>query len=570
MRCDLAGLLLIGLLFTTLPVAAQTPTTVSRPGPVPAGGVTGPRDRPRPVSGAARLSGIVIGGEGGAPLRRAFVRVSGVELPEGRATRTDEQGRWEIKDLPAGRYTLTASKAGYVALNYGQRRLSESGRPIEVADGQRVGNLNFNLPRGSVISGRVTDEFGEALSDVMVAPMRFRYINGRRRLIPAGRPASSDDGGNFRLYGLAPGEYYVSAKISDFDMSESDTQSGYAATYYPATANPQQADKITVGVGTETSGIVLSLLPVRTAKVSGTALDTRGRPMAGAFVSVIEGSGNSYMSFSGGNQVHDDGTFTVQNLAPGDYTLMVASEAPQGTREQASLPITVAGEDISGVALVAAKPSTITGRLMFDVPPPAGAVQPASFSVMAIPKDPSGMPMFFAFNGSNDRVADDWTFELKTVPGTVILQTSRLPPGYFLKSVFWRGEEITDTGIAVKPGVALSEIEVVVTRRNSTVAGTVIGADGRPTSEYVVIIFSEDKERWDYLSRGIAVGRPDQQGGFVVNPIPPGSYLAAALTEIEDGAEQDPDTLEKLQRVATPFRLEEGERKDLRLTLVEY
>ena len=91
-------------------------------------GRTGPRDNQAPQTGTARLRGRVVGGESGQALRRAVVRLNGQEFREGRVASTDEEGRWEIKDLPAGRYNLSASKGGYVQLNYGQRRPFERGR----------------------------------------------------------------------------------------------------------------------------------------------------------------------------------------------------------------------------------------------------------------------------------------------------------------------------------------------------------------------------------------------------------------------------------------------------------
>ena len=570
MRSDGAGLLLLVLLSADLAVAVQAPTTLSRPGQVPAGGVTGPRDRPKPATGTALIRGVVVGGEGGAPLRRAFVRVSGAELREGRVASTDEQGRWEVKNLPAGRYSLSAMKAGYVSLEYGQRRPFESGRPIEVADGQQLANLNFNLPRGSAITGRVTDEFGDPLSEVMVAAMRYRFVGGRRRMVPVGRFSSSDDGGNFRVFGLAPGDYYLSATLRDFGMNDAETQSGYAPTYYPGTSSPQQAEKITLGVAAEASGILLSLMPVRTAKVSGTATDSHGRPMAGAFVSLVEGSPDAgFMMFGGGNQVRDDGTFTLQNVSPGEYTLMVSAMGAPGTTEQASMPLTVTGDDITGIALVATTGIPIKGRIVFDVQPPAGTVLAASFSVNSMPKDPADMPTFFGFGGL-DRVNDDWTFELRAGGNSALIRTGRMPSGYSLKGVFWRGEDVTDSGIALKGSEAITGVEVVVTARTSTVTGAVSGADGKLTADYVVVIFSEDNERWSFQSRYIAIGRPDQQGGFVVKSLPSGSYLAAAVPYIEEGQERNPETLERLRSVATAFTLADGERKDLSLKLTEY
>ena len=90
------------------------------------------------------------------------------------------------------------------------------------------------------------------------------------------------------------------------------------------------------------------------------------------------------------------------------------------------------------------------------------------------------------------------------------------------------------------------------------------------TTDYVAVIFAEDSEHWGFQSRQIAIGRPDQQGGFVVKSLPSGSYLAAAVPYIEEGEERNPETLERLRSVATAFTLADGERKDLSLKLTEY
>ena len=522
MRSDGAGLLLLVLLAADVAVAVQAPTTLSRPGQVPAGGVTGPRDRPKPATGTALIRGVVVGGEGGAPLRRAFVRVSGAELREGRVASTDEQGRWEVKNLPAGRYSLSAMKAGYVSLEYGQRRPFESGRPIEVADGQQLANLNFNLPRGSAITGRVTDEFGDPLSEVMVAAMRYRFVGGRRRMVPVGRFVHSDDGGNFRVFGLAPGDYYLSATLRDFGMNDAETQSGYAPTYYPGTSSPQQAEKITLGVAAEASGILLSLMPVRTAKVSGTAMDSQGRPMAGAFVSLVEGSP--------GCRLHD-----VRRWQPGARRWDVyAPERVAGRIHADGQRDGSAGHNRAGVDAAdgdrrrhhrdrarrdEGDPDQGTNRVRRAA---AGRHRPpASFSVNSTPKDPADMPTFFGFGGL-DRVNDDWTFELRAGGNSALIRTERMPAGYSLKGVFWRGEDVTDSGIALKGSEAITGVEVVVTARTSNVAGAVNGADGKPTADYVVVIFAEDSEQWGFQSRQIAIARPDQQGGFVVKGLPAG------------------------------------------------
>ena len=116
------------------------------------------------------------------------MRVSGVGLRESRVATTDAQGRFEVRELAAGRYTLTASKGGFVTLQYGQRRPGESGTPLELGDAQTLDKLIIGLPRGSVISGRITDEFGEPVVNAAVTAWRYAFVGGTRRLVRAGRP----------------------------------------------------------------------------------------------------------------------------------------------------------------------------------------------------------------------------------------------------------------------------------------------------------------------------------------------------------------------------------------------
>src|SRR4029079_1884247 len=135
-----------------------------------------------------------------------------------KAAMTDAEGRYEFRDLPAGRFNLSVTKSGFVSMQYGQSRPFEPGRPIELTDAQVMDKADVALPRGSVLAGRVVDEAGEAVAEADVTAMRMQYQNGRRRLVPSGRNASTNDLGQFRIYGLPPGEYYVSATLRSAGM----------------------------------------------------------------------------------------------------------------------------------------------------------------------------------------------------------------------------------------------------------------------------------------------------------------------------------------------------------------
>lgn len=244
-------------------VTAQVP-----PPPPPPPGLP-QRDAAALKPGTAVLRGSVVAAESGQPLRRAQVRASGADPREARSISTDEKGAWELRDLPAGRYSILVSKGGFVQLGYGQRRPFEQGKPVELADGQVVERLDVALPKGSVITGRLYDEFGEPVSGARVSAMRNRFVSGMRRLFPFGGVGASDttdDIGHFRLHGLSPGDYYLSATMGlSMSFERSDDRTGYAATYYPGTPVLSEAQKISVALGQESQGITFALALTRVA-----------------------------------------------------------------------------------------------------------------------------------------------------------------------------------------------------------------------------------------------------------------------------------------------------------------
>ena len=523
-----------------------------------------PRDNAQPKAvGTATIRGHVVAADTGQPLRKALVRITSGELRENRSTSTDADGKFEFKEVIAGRYNVNASKGSYVALNYGQLRPFEPGKPLEILASQTLEKVDFALPKGAIITGRVLDEFGDPLPDAMVSVQRYQNMGGQRRLIPAGRTSNTNDVGEFRLFAVPPGQYYLSATLRPTGMgSESDDRSGYAPTYFPGTPSIAEAQKVTVGLGQILNDINMTLMPSRMSRVAGTAVDSQGRPMSG-MVMAVPRTDSMMMTFGPPAMIKPDGSFIVSGLAPGRYMLQV--RGPTGEGEGAYAEVTLSGDDVNGLRLVASKPSTVTGRVIVD-PAAAQSLRP---SAVRLGLQPTQMDMMMMGMPSQPGVlSDDLSFELKAAPGQFRVTMFNAPPGWTIRAVRYRNTDVTDAGVEVRANEDLGEVEVELTNRSTDLSGVVTNAKGEPIKDYSVIVFPTDRDKWTPNSRYMRTSRPDQDGRYKVSGVPPGAYLVIALDYLDQNEWNDPEFLEKIRSKATPFSLNEGETKSVDLRLI--
>ena len=527
-------------------------------GPVLQGGP--PRDsRTSAATGTAIVRGRIFASDTGRPLRRARIQISAPELGgDNRTTSTSADGRYEFKELPQGRYSINVTRNGYLRLSYGQRRPFEQGKPLQVADAQVVDNVDFTLPRMSLITGRVLDEANEPISGVRVMAMRLVYFEGRKRLVPAqALAAQTDDAGQYRVLGLTPGIYYVSAETQEtwtvLDQGVERVMA-YAKTYFPGTTAFSDARPVTVAVAQEMSNIDLALVPGRAATISGMALDSLGRPLSGRQVQLVQdmrGPGSRMVMTTQGASIAADGSFRLRNLPPGDIKLQVQSNTDIGgvtVQESAAVSLTVDGIDIDNITLITSTGWSVTGRIVTDTGNPPD-IAPSRIRVVARPVNDDGSPVLGPVgpNAERGRPRDDWTFTLPALHGAARLRVEA-PVDWALKAILQDGVDVTDRVFEPRGGETLSDIQIVVTSEVNTVAGVLTNDQGAPTSDGTVIVFATDAQQWGENSRYVRSARPDQQGKFQIKGLPPGDYLAVAIDYVEEGTWNDPEYLESVRR----------------------
>jgi len=575
----------------------------SRPGPQQSGSQQPPRDTsaqqqkdPVPTP-TGRITGRVVTADNGRPVKRARVFVTAAELPGGRGMLTDDTGVFDLTELPAGRYTLTVSKSGYVSLSYGQRRPLQAGTPLQLGDGQQLKGVEFHLPRGGVISGRIVDEDGEPVAGATVRILRYQYLQGDRRLTPAGT-GQTDDRGQYRVWGLMPGDYYVNALTrlagfggrgafgpppggpaaggpgaggpgggrggrggdfaSMFGGGQDPEQVNYAPTYYPSATSVNDARPVTVGVSQEVNDINVNLQLVRTSRIAGRVMNPDGTPSSAGNINAIpDGAGGrgGQIGMTYGSRIQWDGSFAIANVPPGRYVLRARGDDNDppyfGTQ-----PLTVNGADVSDVSLVLSAGATISGTVTF---------QPGSNPVPDITQVRIGAPS--TDQGSfgpqaSARVDKDGRFSLAGVStGPHLIRAQGNMRGWSLKSVTMDGRDVTDTPLEVRGGQALTNVEIVFTDKQTEVNGTITTESGTPMPDYTVLAFPTDPSLWRPQARQIMTARPDQTGKFKMRGLPAGDYYLATVDPAEQGEWFDPTYLDSHRSGAARVTLADGDVK---------
>jgi len=516
-------------------------------------------------TGTAVIRGRVIDASG-RPLARVEIRAGNGSGQQANGL-TGADGRYDLNSLPAGTFTVSAAKANYVRSSWGEQRPEGPGKRITVADGQRIDNINFTLSRTGAITGRIVDEFGDPVTDVFVTAARYQYVQGTRRLMPSGRGSGgTNDLGEFRVYGLSPGQYYVSATLRNFAVINTDTtdRTGYAPTFYPGTGNPAEAQRIAVAAGQTIAGVNVTLLPIQTAKVSGTAVQADGKPftvgMIGAMPKSTAGGVGMMMV-----ALRPDGRFVINGLTPGEYQLRVNGP---GAEESATADITVAGVDIDNVELVAVKPSTIRGRIAFT--PSASSGEPPKPGVLDL-----GAARDWAIGQpvrNMAKIADDGTFEISLAAGRVQLRVAPYgaagpnPNSWRLNRVLMHGVDVGDAGIDVPPNGSVDNVVVELTNRTFELSGKVTDADGATVRDCFVIVFAQDPVHWTLQTRYLSAVRPGGDDLYRARLLP-GDYYAVAMSDVEPNAWTDAEFLAQARERAVKVTIGDVDKKTLDLAL---
>jgi carboxypeptidase family protein len=531
-------------------------------------GIAATSNRPdQPAPGAepakeqppASLEGQIVNAITGEPIKRANVLLFPTNQPRPDAsssmTTSDANGHFAMTNVAPGTYMLRAERTGYVSASYGARDATRPGTAITLAPSQALKEIAFRLQPHAVVSGRILDEDGEPMANVQVQVLTPRYMQGKKQLMPAGG-GSTNDLGEYRVFGLAPGKYYVSATYQsngmgymavDRSANANKMDEGYAPTYYPGSNDFSAAVAVPVAAGRPVTNIDMKLIRVRTVRVRGKVTNPLGSGPGRTMVMLAprDTAGFNMFGRNLGAPQGRDGKFEIRGVTPGAYNLM-AQYFDGTTRYSSRIPVNVGNGNLEDVDVTLQPGLDVSGtvRIEGDTESKLG-----SLNIILQPKEFGPM-----VGGGSSRIKDDGSFMLKNVSPDTYRAMVFGGQGVYTKSVYVGQQEAKNGEIMIPEGTP-PPITVVLSANGGQVSGQVKAEkEGAARGAMVVLVPSaEHREDQQYFK----VTSLDQYGKFSLTAIPPGDYTLYAWDGADTGAWQDPEFLARYQNKGKSLSIKE-------------
>ena len=529
------------------------------------------------------LSGILTKYGSGEPIRNAEISLS--RAPEGaqRTVAADEEettatpdqitavtdpsGRFRFPSLLPGQYTLVVRKNGFHGFRGPNSRTWQEFLNVTLAPGQSIADLALAMQPGSVVTGKVSDEDGEPMAYVQVSALKWVYANHQRQLRPIGM-ATTDDQGNYRMFGLEPGRYLIRASVSAEGAS---SKLHYATAYFPETNSPSEASPIAVRPGDQVQAD-FRMMRVPAVKVSGRVNGGTAGAQVQVYLRNLRDEAASLVRASGAT-VDKNGSFILEGVLPGDYMVTALEFRGDGSDNplHGEAPVHIEGADVSNISLTLDESgkASLQGKLRIDG---ANITHPRldTLRIGLLPADDSTGGREFIGNGGYAAIGGDGTIRLdKISPGKYVISLTAEGSGwedFYTKSVQVGSRDVTDSAVNFNANRGVVPIAVTVGIDGAYVEGTVTDDDGKPVAGATVIGVPEPalRSQFDLFQRA----ESDQNGHFRLRGIKPGAYSFFAWATMEDESYMDPEFLRGYESLGVNLALAPKDHQKIDLKLL--
>jgi len=498
---------------------------------------------------AASIEGVVVRAGTSQPITRAMVELRGGPGSESLAMPTDAEGKFEFRKITPGPYRLTVSRSGYLDSAYGQRGPTGAGVVLVMESGQSRKNIRLAMIASGAVSGRVHDSNGEPAANVPVLALQYSSMDGQKTLTTI-RTDTTDDRGEYRLFGLPPGSYYISGT----PLNETK-----APFYYPGTVDARSAAPVEVRPGAEIGSIDFTIAFVRKQKVRGTVVDSStGRGVPSATVALVPRNPSVAASLNG--RLSLDGAFEFPGVIPGSYFLVATcwrDNIGVITMLGASLPVEVGGTDMEGLTIVLSPPIDVLGEVIIE-----DNNRFDSHPTITLKSDIRSLPGRTV--ATEAQFSSGGRFVIHDVlDGDYRVQVSDLPQGVYVKSIrFGPAAEVLNGPIHIDRQ-AIGRLAIVLSANAAALDGTVIDENRVPIANAAVALLPDaaSRQRTDLYR----IAWTDDLGRFHLRAIPPGDYSLFATDGTEEVVWWDPEFTGHYQAAGRALRIPEAGNENIEL-----
>jgi hypothetical protein len=496
-------------------------------------------------------------------------------------TTTDRDGRFLFKDVSPGTYTVRVQKEGFFGKSEGGANPPTAATDVDV-DAGKTAEADLAMIPGAIIGGRIFDEKGQLMSNANVQAFTVAYAFGRATLAPQVSKVT-DDRGDFRLFWVPPGEYYLAVTPPPVAPAPGvPAAASPLKTYYPGMTDIALARTVTITGGEDMGGMDIPLHNVRSFKVSGQVNSLipppptqLGAPGVSAAVLFMLNRDEVAPDDANGRQVGvvpllpSTGQFEISNVVPGVYELL-ARVADPAAQVAGGLPLAwgrarfeVRDMDVANLAIVVSPSSEVTGTLVSAI-----GVLPPSLRVQLLPDDASiRIPAFQLVLTRSATVGPDGTFKIPAVPEGHyrVMTVAGLPPDLYLADVRHKAVSVFNAGFDVRPGEN-DPIQVLVGSGAGTVSGLVQDGPTKVVAGATVALVPEAARRENlalYLSAAT-----DASGRFVMRGVPPGDYKLFAWESVRPFAYQNEAFIAKNENRGRVIHVGQGNTVNAELTII--